>query len=147
MLRLGRRSSPRTGVLAGFIDEGSAIEGRYSFTGTVMVNGRFDGEIATADTLIVGEKGSLQATIRAGTVIVNGTVRGDVRASERVELRGHARLFGDVEAPVIVIEEGVLFEGRCRMMVPPVTGDDAEAGPPLPALADLDPPSLSAAAV
>jgi cytoskeletal protein CcmA (bactofilin family) len=24
-------------------------------------------------------------------------------------------VFGDVEAPVIVVEEGVLFEGHCRM--------------------------------
>jgi len=35
--------------------------------------------------------------------------------SERVEIRGSARVFGDVEAPVVVIEEGVLFEGHCRM--------------------------------
>jgi cytoskeletal protein CcmA (bactofilin family) len=32
-----------------------------------------------------------------------------------VELRGSARVFGDVEAPVVVVEEGVLFEGHCRM--------------------------------
>jgi cytoskeletal protein CcmA (bactofilin family) len=135
MLRLRRRSSPRTGALAGFIDEGSAIEGRYSFSGTVMVNGRFDGEIATSDTLIVGEKGSLRGTVSAGTVIVNGTVRGDVRASERVELRGHARLFGDVEAPIIVVEEGVVFEGHCRMAPAAVVEDD-DAVPARPLLAD-----------
>jgi len=32
-----------------------------------------------------------------------------------VELRGSARVYGDVEAPVVVVEEGVLFEGHCRM--------------------------------
>ena len=31
------------------------------------------------------------------------------------ELRANARVFGDVEAPVVVIDEGVLFEGHCRM--------------------------------
>jgi cytoskeletal protein CcmA (bactofilin family) len=30
-------------------------------------------------------------------------------------MRGSARVFADVEAPVIVIEEGVLFDGHCRM--------------------------------
>jgi cytoskeletal protein CcmA (bactofilin family) len=141
MLRLRRRKSRPGGALAGFIDEGSAIEGRYSFSGTVMVNGRFEGQIATGDTLIVGEKGSLRGTVSAGTVIVNGTVRGDVRASERVELRGRARLFGDVEAPVIVVEEGVVFEGHCRMTAaatdedaldsPAVLADSADAQPSL----------------
>jgi cytoskeletal protein CcmA (bactofilin family) len=24
-------------------------------------------------------------------------------------------VFGDIEAPVVVVEEGVLFEGHCRM--------------------------------
>ena len=40
---------------------------------------------------------------------------GNILGTERVELRGTARVFGDVEAPVVVVEEGVLFEGHCRM--------------------------------
>ena len=57
----------------------------------------------------------MHASIRAGVVLINGEVVGDVIAAERVELRGSARVFGDVEAPVILIEEGVLFEGHCQM--------------------------------
>jgi len=57
-------------------------------------------------------------------VLISGEVVGNVLASERVELRGTARVFGDVEAPVIVVEEGVLFEGHCRMPKQPV-GDAA----------------------
>src|SRR5436853_1839261 len=101
--------------LTAFIDEGSEIEGKYTFNGTVMLNGRFRGEIVSNDTLIVGEKGVINASIRAGVVLINGEVVGNVMASERVEIRGSARVFGDVEAPVVVIEEGVLFEGHCRM--------------------------------
>ena len=101
--------------LTAFIDEASEIEGKYTFSGTVMLNGKFQGEIASTDTLIIGERGVVNATIRAGTVIINGEVVGNVQATERVELKGSARVFGDVEAPVIVVEEGVLFEGHCRM--------------------------------
>jgi cytoskeletal protein CcmA (bactofilin family) len=101
--------------LSAFIDEGSEIEGKYSFSGTVMLNGKLSGEIQTRDTLIIGEKGVVNAIVRAGTVIISGEVVGNVNASERVELRGTARVFGDVEAPVVVVEEGVLFEGHCRM--------------------------------
>lgn len=105
----------RRADLTAFIDEGSEIEGRYTFSGTVVLNGKFQGEIASTDTLIVGEKGVINATIRAGSVLINGEVVGNVLATERVELRGSARVFGDLEAPVVVIEEGVLFEGHCRM--------------------------------
>ncbi|HET7876964.1 MAG TPA: polymer-forming cytoskeletal protein [Methylomirabilota bacterium] len=110
-----RRKQPSRNGLAAFIDEGSEIEGRYTFSGTVMLNGKFKGEISSSDTLIIGEKGVVNADIRAGQVLISGEVRGNVQATERVELKRTARVFGDMEAPVIVLEEGVLFEGHCRM--------------------------------
>jgi cytoskeletal protein CcmA (bactofilin family) len=105
----------RRGDLTAFIDEGSEIEGKYTFSGTVVLNGKFQGEIVSTDTLIIGEKGVVNATIRAGSVLISGEVVGNVLATERVELKGSARVFGDLEAPVVVVEEGVLFEGHCRM--------------------------------
>ena len=109
------KASAKASDLTAFIDEGSEIEGKYTFSGTVMLNGRFRGEIISNDSLIIGEKGVVNASIRAGVVLINGEVVGNVNASERVELRGSARVYGDIEAPVVVIEEGVLFEGHCRM--------------------------------
>ena len=104
----------RSSDLTAFIDEGSEIEGKYTFQGTVMLNGKFSGEINSNDSLIIGEKGVVNATVRAGVVLINGEVIGNVFATERVELRGTARVYGDVEAPVIVVDEGVLFEGHCK---------------------------------
>ena len=101
--------------LSAYIDEASEIEGKYTFKGTVMLNGKFSGEISSTDTLIIGDKAVVHANIRAGTVLVSGEVRGNILGGERVELRGTARVYGDVEAPVVVVEEGVLFEGHCRM--------------------------------
>jgi cytoskeletal protein CcmA (bactofilin family) len=101
--------------LTAFIDEASEIEGRYTFSGTVMLNGKFKGEISSNDTLIIGEKAVVHAQIRAGVILINGEVVGNVLGTERVELRGSARVFGDVEAPIVVVEEGVMFEGHCRM--------------------------------
>ena len=115
-MRWRKRKEPtRSGSdLTAFIDEGSEIEGKYTFNGTVMLNGKFSGEIISSDSLIIGEKGSVNATVRAGVVLINGEVIGNVFATERVELRGAARVYGDVEAPVIVVEEGVLFEGHFK---------------------------------
>lgn len=108
-------STPGRADLTAFVDEGSEIDGKYTFRGTVMINGRFTGELASTDTLVVGEKGVVKATISAGVVQISGEVTGTVTASERLELRATARLFGDVETPVLVIEEGALFDGQCRM--------------------------------
>ena len=110
-----RARSVSTRALTGFIDESSEIEGKYTFSGTVMLNGKFRGEIVSTDTLIIGEKGVVHATVQAGTVFITGQLVGNLVATQRVELRGSARVFGDVEAPVVVVEEGVIFEGHCRM--------------------------------
>ncbi len=113
-----RASAASRTKLTAFLDEGSEIEGKYTFSGTVLLNGKFQGEIASPDTLIIGERGVVNASVRAGTLVVNGELVGDVHASERVELAGKARVFGDLESPVIILEEGVMFEGHCRMPKP-----------------------------
>jgi cytoskeletal protein CcmA (bactofilin family) len=62
----------RTKGLTAFLDEGSEIEGRYTFSGVVLLNGKFKGEIISTDTLIIGEKAVVNATIRAGAVVISG---------------------------------------------------------------------------
>ena len=103
------------GGLTAFIDEESDIEGHYFFKGTLMLNGRFKGDISSSDTLIIGEKGKVTGDIRVGQLFVSGEIVGSVSCTERVELKRTARVFADVEAPLVVVEEGVLFEGHCRM--------------------------------
>src|SRR5919108_5686222 len=100
------RARRANGHLTAFIDEGSEIQGTYTFSGTVMLNGKFTGEIRSTDTLIVGDKAIIHASIQAGAVLVSGEVVGNVVASKRVDLRGKARVIGDIDAPVLVLEEG-----------------------------------------
>jgi cytoskeletal protein CcmA (bactofilin family) len=101
--------------LSAYLDDHAEIEGTCTFSGTAMLNGKFKGQIQSNDTLIIGEGGVVNANINGGCVLIRGEVVGNVIATERVELLGHAQVFGDVEAPVVIIEEGVLFEGHCRM--------------------------------
>lgn len=122
-----RDKQPRRTELTAFIDEGSEMEGRYTFRGTVMLNGKFKGEISSEDTLIIGERAILHADVRAGRVTVSGQVTGNLSATERVVLKRTARVSGDVQAPVVVVEEGVLFDGHCRMTKPAPL---AEVAPP-----------------
>ena len=97
------------------IDYGCEMEGRLTFVGTLIVNGKFNGELISSNTLIVGESGELEADVRAGTVILAGQISGHITARERVELRKSARIFGDIVSPILVLEEGVIFDGRCNM--------------------------------
>src|SRR3954467_1537315 len=97
------------------VNEGTEIEGKITFSGTVLLNGRVRGEVVSNDTLIIGEKGVIHATIRSGVVEVSGEVVGNISATERIELHPNCRVYGDIEAPVVTIDEGALLEGQCRM--------------------------------
>ena len=75
----------------------------------------FTGEISTNDLLMVGDGAKVTAEISCGTVIVEGEVIGNIKATSAVELRRPAKVHGDITTPSLVIEKGVVFEGRSRM--------------------------------
>ena len=104
----------KTGVAA-FLDEGSEFEGRYTCSGTVMLDAKLRGEITARDTLIIGPRAEVEATIEAAILVVHGQLHGNVVASDRVELKQGSHVTGDIAAPVVLMEAGAVLDGRCRM--------------------------------
>ncbi len=115
MWRKRKNGSAPVQAATSMIDHGCEFEGNLTFVGTLVVNGKFRGELRSSDTLIVGETGELQADAHIGTVISAGQVSGSIVAIERVELRRTARIFGKISTAVLVVEEGANFDGQCRM--------------------------------
>lgn len=110
------------GPLTAFIDQGSAFEGKLSFQDTVRIDGRFQGEISSENTLIVGESGEIEATVRSRNVVISGRVVGDVFASHQLVLHKTAQLQGDVQTGSLVVEEGAALNGRVSMEAPSEAG-------------------------
>ena len=44
-----------------------------------------------------------------------GEVNGVIDARDRIEVYPPARVLGDIQAPIISIEAGVIFNGKCAM--------------------------------
>lgn len=100
-----------------FLGKDTEFEGKLSFTGAVRLDGKFKGEIFTEGTLIIGETATIEADMRVARIIVSGQVRGNIDAGERLEIKAPGKVFGNIQAPTVIIEEGVLFEGNCKMQV------------------------------
>jgi cytoskeletal protein CcmA (bactofilin family) len=98
-----------------FIGKGVEFKGVITYNGTVRIDGRLDGEIHTDGVLMVGQDAVITARVTAGTVISRGQITGDIEAAGRVRLLSPAVLNGSVKAPVVAIEEGVLFNGSLEM--------------------------------
>ena len=104
------------GEITALLGRGTEFVGKLTFEGKVRIDGRFDGEIFADDVLIVGDGAEVSAEIDVGTVIINGgCVRGNIRAKHLVELHAPARVVGNIAAPALSIEKGVVFEGNCKM--------------------------------
>ncbi len=104
-----------TGELNALLGKGSEFDGKLAFEGTVRIDGTFTGEITTSDMLIIGESAKVTAEVSCGTIVVHGEVNGNIKASQAVELHKPARVKGDVSTPSLMVERGVVFEGRSKM--------------------------------
>lgn len=105
----------RDGDLTVFFGSSSSLDGLLNFDGQARLDGKFKGQIKGVGTLLVGAEAKVVANIEATAVIVCGDVEGDVIASERIEMRAPGRLKGNITSPLVVMDEGVVFEGNCRM--------------------------------
>ena len=103
------------GDICAFVGKGVEFKGTISYSGTVRIDGYLDGEIHTDGVLLIGEDAVIQAKITAGTIVCKGKVTGDVVATECVKLRTPAVMNGSVKAPVLSMEDGVLFNGALEM--------------------------------
>jgi cytoskeletal protein CcmA (bactofilin family) len=117
MLKRDELSSVPTasGDLNALLGRGSEFEGKLTFEGTVRIDGKFTGTIVTNDVLVIGEGAKVSAEITCGTVIVHGEINGNVRAKNAIELHHPARMRGNLEAPSLMVEKGVIFEGQAKM--------------------------------
>ena len=108
---------PREGSeeINAFVGKGVSFKGVISYNGTVRIDGNLDGEIHTEGVLLVGEDAVLTAKITAGTVVCKGKITGDISAREKVKLRAPAVVNAGVKAPLLAMEEGVVFNGTLEM--------------------------------
>ena len=108
---------PSTAGLVGYLYKGCRVSGQLSFQGPARIDGVVEGEIQCQGALTIGEGAEVRAKISGQIVVIRGKVEGNVIAKEKVELLAPARLIGNVNAPKLIISEGVLFDGDCSMGV------------------------------
>ena len=107
----------KEGTLSGFVGNGTNVTGEANFKGMLRVDGHLSGRVSSADgTLIVSTGGQVDANIDVSVAQIYGTVNGDITATKRIEMGRVAKVTGNIQTPALVIENGAIFEGSCRMV-------------------------------
>lgn len=107
------------------LDRGARVSGKLHFESPARIDGQVDGEIVATD-LTIGENAVVKARITAASIVVNGTITGELAAKRRIEIHPTAKVSGNLTAPVLVVHEGAMFDGKCSMD-PKGTAKDREA--------------------
>ncbi|HEX8128701.1 MAG TPA: polymer-forming cytoskeletal protein [Pyrinomonadaceae bacterium] len=106
----------KEGTLSGFVGNGTTLTGEANFKGMLRVDGHLSGRVSSQDgTLIVSTGGQVDADVEVSVAQIYGTVVGNITATKRIELGRVAKVTGDIQTPALVIEQGAVFEGSCRM--------------------------------
>jgi cytoskeletal protein CcmA (bactofilin family) len=94
------------------IGEGSIFDGRFYVNGSILIEGKFQGDIKTDDQLVVGPTGKVKTDIVARRVTIAGTLIGNIIASEEVSLLHTGKVLGNINTPRLTVEPGVITEGK-----------------------------------
>ena len=98
-----------------FLGKGTTFTGNLRVNGNVRIDGTFEGEIEVSESLIIGKTGVVKGKVKAKGTVVGGKMEGNLFASDKIELQTGARLTGDIICRTLLIQDGVFFEGNCKM--------------------------------
>jgi len=97
------------------IGEDASFSGEFVLQGSLRIDGEFTGKIVSKGKVIVGPHGHVKTNIKARQVVVAGKVDGNIYALESVRLLENANVTGDIISSNLLLDEGVIFEGRANI--------------------------------
>lgn len=99
------------------IGKNTGIEGALTAEGTVRIDGKIKGDVILSGNLIVGNEGSVKGNVKADSISLSGVIEGNVTVANQLHLTPTSRLIGDIDAKNIIVDEGAIFHGNCKMTV------------------------------
>ncbi len=85
-----------------------------AFEGVLHFDGYSIGNINSPQgTLVLTQRGRIEADIEVAVAVINGTVTGNISASERVVLDSNARVTGLIRTRALSVRLGAVLDGDC----------------------------------
>lgn len=97
------------------LGKGAVFNGELKVNGSVRIDGDFEGHMEVSESVIVGATGKIKGDIAAKDAVIGGTVDGNIKASDKIELQTGSHLSADIVCRGLKVEDGVFFEGNCKM--------------------------------
>ncbi len=126
-------SAPRHERVTVCIGKSVVIKGELNGSEDLMIEGQVEGKIELRqNVLTIGPNGRIKAQLAAKAIVIEGQVTGDITASERVDIRDHGSVDGDLVSPRVAIADGAHFRGSVDMQRQGTKGDRRAVAAPAP---------------
>jgi cytoskeletal protein CcmA (bactofilin family) len=97
------------------IASGTRIEGTFSTTEDIRLDGVIIGEVKCEKRVVMGETGKVEGNVLTVDSSVRGKVKGDIKVSGTLHLHDSAKIDGTIIARKMVVDSGASYSGDCRV--------------------------------
>ena len=115
MFTRGKSSEVPGGKIENVLGSTTSAKGQIKSEGNIRMDGIFEGVVETTGNVIIGRSAKVVADIEANAVQIWGAVKGSIIATGRLEIMGGGRLWGNIRATSLFIDEGAIFRGQSFM--------------------------------
>jgi len=96
------------------IAKSSLLNGDLEVTGTLLIEGRIEGNIKSHDNIYIGKTAVVKGDITAKNTYIFGVVQGNITTDGFLYLSASSKLFGNVKANSFNVEKGSVYRGLCE---------------------------------
>ena len=97
------------------IANGVKVEGDFLSPGNVRIEGLVKGTVKAAGDLTVAESAVIEADVAAQNASVAGSIKGDLSVSEKLQLAGTAKVYGNLSCRTLIVEAGAVIAGNIQV--------------------------------
>lgn len=108
-------SAPSAPSQINLIAVGTSLEGTLIAKDDIRVSGTLNGTLKVEGKAIVAQEGRIEGEVIAADADIAGAVHGDIVVKGRLVLKSTARVEGTIKTTRLIVEEGAVIDGTCRM--------------------------------
>ncbi len=103
------------GALTCVIAEGTKIEGTFTTSENVRLDGTIIGDVRCDKKLVMGANAKIEGNIRASNMTVMGKLVGNLTTQDTLHFMASADVTGDISANTLIVEEGAKYNGKLKI--------------------------------
>jgi len=97
------------------IAPGTRIEGKFSTTEDVRLDGTIIGDVECGKRIVMGKTGSVEGNVKTVDSSVSGKLKGEIRVSGTLHLHESANIDGIIVARKMIVDSGASYSGDCKV--------------------------------